>query len=143
MYIRYQDRLEMMEKAAFFRAIGKGVADIARMARPVGHNMMYHIKNIGRDLIHGSSDFATRGQAFMHNMGQMGRSLRAYGKGLSPEAMRVLKGAGIGTAGVTAGYGLGRAMTPTPQQPEPQQYAPQQPAPQPPTLDNGGLGFSG
>lgn len=105
MYIRYQDRLEMMEKAAFFKALGKGVADIAHMVRPVGRNMMYHLKGIGKDLIHGNNNFYTRGQALKYNLGQMKNSLKAYGKSLSSEGKNVLKGTAITAGGLAGGYG--------------------------------------
>lgn len=49
MYIRYQDRLEMMEKAAFFNALRAGVTNVAKAARPMLARAGSSLRTLGSD----------------------------------------------------------------------------------------------
>lgn len=50
MHIRYQDRLEMMEKAAMFNALRAGVTTVARAAKPMLSRAGSSLRNLGSDL---------------------------------------------------------------------------------------------
>lgn len=56
MYIRYQDRLEMMEKAAMLNALRTGVTTVARAAKPMLTRAGSSLRTLG-------SDFAGRFKA--------------------------------------------------------------------------------